>query len=73
MNNIYDDYRHANCSCGGHIGSFDRGLTFKCERCNTEYSLQILDYEMFYFNQKTGWVFPMISKKRGDVDVKRNC
>ena len=61
------DYSHIKCSCGGIIGMYNRS-TFNCERCNMEFQLHKLDYDVCLPNDKTGWLFPM---KRKDDDMKK--
>lgn len=55
---IYKDYKHIKCECGGTIGMYNRN-TFNCEKCNKEYQLYKLDYDVCLTNDKTGWIFPM--------------
>lgn len=52
-------YEHIKCRCGGIIGMYNR-KDFTCEKCNTEYKLHKLNYDICFINDKTGWVFPMM-------------
>ena len=61
------EYKHIKCECGGTIGMYNRS-TFTCERCNKEFQLQNLDYDVCWTNNKTGWIFPM-KFTRGKTDV----
>lgn len=54
-------YRHVRCSCGGVIGMFNK-KDFTCEKCNKEYPLYELKYDICLTNDKTGWIFPMMKK-----------
>lgn len=47
------------CECGGIIGSFDRGQSYRCNRCEKEYKLYELKYDFLGTNKMTGWIFPM--------------
>ena len=39
-----------------------------CERCNKEFQLYKLDYDVCWTNNKTGWIFPM-KLNGGKTDV----
>lgn len=57
------EYRHLTCDiCGGIIGSYDRGVRCKCDRCGKEYEFHELNYEYLEINDKTGWIFPMVRR-----------
>jgi hypothetical protein len=59
----YPDYEHVKCTCGGVIGSYDRGNTFTCDRCGEVYDLYKLDYDNLRINDVTGWIFPIKYKE----------
>ena len=62
------DYKHIRCECGGTIGMYNRN-TFNCERCNKEFQLYKLDYDVCWTNNKTGLIFP-IKLNGGKTDVR---
>lgn len=59
------DYEHIKCKCGGIIGSYDRGDTYTCEKCGSEYPIYKLEHNICHINPCTGWIFPM--KKKQEV------
>lgn len=59
---IEREYEYLRCSCDGIIGCYDRD-NFTFDKCNKEYALYTLIYDYLGINDKTGWIFPMRSKK----------
>lgn len=57
--NIYDNYTHIKCDCGGILGLYDREHC-TCERCKKEYTN--IRYDLLAINDKNGWIFPMVAK-----------
>lgn len=51
--------RHVKCTCGGVVGDYRRNNIFTCDKCDKEYILADLDYDVVQINPKTGWGFPM--------------
>ena len=58
--NIYDEYTHLKCKCGGIIGMYDR-KNFTCQKCGKNSKINV-KYEQLMINDKTGWIFPMKRK-----------
>ena len=56
------NYKHIKFKCGGIIGMYNRN-NFTCERCDTEYKLHELNYDICLTNDKTGWIFPVVDLK----------
>ena len=56
-------YKHIKCKCGGIIGMYNRD-DFICDKCNTEYKLHELNYDICLINDKTGWIFPVVDLKQ---------
>lgn len=57
------NYKHIKCKCGGIIGMYNRD-DFTCDKCNTEYKLHELNYDICLINDKTGWIFPVVDLKQ---------
>lgn len=57
--NIYDNYTHIKCECGGILGLYDREHC-TCEKCKKEYTN--IRYDLLAINDKNGWIFPMVAK-----------
>lgn len=60
--NAMNMYNHVRCECGGFIGAYSR-RRFTCEKCEKEYSLEELNYDVLLINKYTGWIFPMKFKE----------
>ena len=57
------DYETLHCDyCNGSIGIFERGVCC-CQNCGKEFTLYKLTYDEIRINSKTGWIFPVVSKK----------
>ena len=63
----YEEYKHMTCDiCGGTIGSYDRGCSCECSQCGKEFEFHRLDYDELLINDKTGWIFPMVKREKGE-------
>lgn len=65
-------YKQIYCSCGGEL--YDkRGLSvkdpnFTCMRCEKTYPKWKLEYDQIGVNTMTGWIFPMVRRKREELE-----
>lgn len=59
-------YRHVNCSCGGSLYDKSGGKDphFTCMRCEKTYPKWKLEYDQIGVNTMTGWIFPMVRRKK---------
>lgn len=65
---IYDEYTHMKCKCGGIIGMRDRE-NFSCDRCGKICCIGHPGnaWDELITNEKTGWIFPMLKRKDGQI------
>lgn len=63
-------YRHVNCSCGGSLydKSGGRDPHFTCMRCEKTYPKWKLKYDQIGVNPMTGWIFPMVKRKKEELE-----
>ena len=65
-------YKPVYCSCGGEL--YDkRGLSvkdpnFTCMRCEKTYPKGKLEYDQIGVNTMTGWIFPMVRRKKEELE-----
>ena len=63
-------YKHIYCSCGGELydKSGGRDPHFTCMRCEKTYPKWKLEYDEILVNTMTGWIFPMIRRKKEELE-----
>lgn len=63
-------YRHVNCSCGGSLYDKSGGKDphFTCMRCEKTYPKWELEYDQIGVNTMTGWIFPMVRRKKEELE-----
>lgn len=62
----YNEYEHVKCeTCGSVVGMYDN-TNYTCSTCGQEYPLSYISNKanIYMPNTKTGWVFPMVKRKR---------
>ena len=59
-------YMPMHCSCGGSLydKSGGRDTHFTCMRCGKTYPKWKLKYDQIGANTTTGWIFPMVKRKK---------
>ena len=59
-------YIPMHCSCGGSLYDKSGGLDthFTCMRCEKTYPKWKLEYDQIGANTTTGWIFPMVKRKK---------
>ena len=71
MNGRLPWYKHLFCDCGGIIRAKDY-YTGVCDDCGKEIDLSPLDYQRILYNEKTGWMFPVVDREDADFSqIKR--
>ena len=63
-------YKHVNCSCGGTLYDKTGGRDphFTCMRCEKTYPKWKLEYDQIGVNTMTGWIFPMVKRKKEELE-----
>lgn len=63
-------YRPVYCSCGGSLydKSGGRDPHFTCMRCEKTYPKWKLEYDQIRVNTMTGWIFPMVKRKKEELE-----
>ena len=63
-------YKHVNCSCGGTLYDKTGGRDphFTCMRCEKTYPKCKLEYDQIGVNTMTGWIFPMVKRKKEELE-----
>lgn len=64
------DYRPVYCSCGGSLYDKSGGTdpNFTCMRCEKTYPKWELEYDRIGVNTMTGWIFPMVRRKKEELE-----
>lgn len=63
-------YKHVYCSCGGTLYDKSGGKdpNFTCTRCEKTYPKWKLEYDQIGINTMTGWIFPMVRRKKEELE-----
>ena len=63
-------YKHIYCSCGGTLYDKSSGKdhNFTCTRCEKTYPKWKLEYDQIEINTMTGWIFPMVRRKKEELE-----
>lgn len=68
MNGKLPWYKHVFCDCGGAI-RLKNYYTGVCDDCGKEIDLSPLDYQRILYNEKTGWMYPVVDRE--DIDFSQ--
>ena len=63
-------YKQVYCSCGGTLydKSGVKDPNFTCTRCEKTYQNCEIEYDQIGINTMTGWIFPMVRRKKEELD-----
>lgn len=63
-------YKPVRCSCGGLLYDKSSGKDphFTCMRCEKTYPKWELEYDQIGVNTMTGWIFPMVRRKKEKLE-----
>lgn len=63
-------YNPVRCACGGSLYAKSDGkdLRFTCMHCKKTYKKWELEYDQIGINTMTGWTFPMVRRKKEDLE-----
>lgn len=63
-------YTPMHCSCGGSLYDKSGGSDpyFTCMRCEKTYPKWKLEYDLIGENTTTGWIFPMVRRKKEELE-----
>lgn len=66
----YKQYKRIYCLCGGELydKSGGKGPNFTCMRCEKTYPKGKLEYDQIGVNTTTGWIFPMVRRKKEELE-----